>query len=259
MTEPVNAPVPPTEPNPAPAPAGTPAPVAPPPPAVNLSLTPEPIVPPAPAQPPAEPEVKFEPTGDVKMDIALAFFAKAGLKPGDEAVKLAQTGDFTLLKAHLSASGKAGWAEHVALAEQSFAEVSTAAKATADKVQAAVLGVFGGAEQWAEVQAWAREAADPDEAEQINAMFKAGPTQAKAAAVYLKQCFEAAGKAVTKQGAPALADHRTTPEPRGSDALGPKEFAKAVQELTRTHGSRAVDNNIPEYQALVRRRQAFRP
>ncbi len=256
MSEPTNVvPVEPVQ-GQAPAAAETPAQ------AVSLDVTPgaTPVVPtPAPAAPVEAPVAKFEPTGDVKMDIALAFFAKAGLKPEDEAVKLAQAGDFSLLKATLSAGAKAGWQEHVALAEASFTEATTKAKEVNDKTTAAVLGVFGGAEQWAEVQSWARENADDDEAAAINAMFKSGPLQAKAAAVYLKTVYEAAGKALTKTGVAAVADVRGVPEPRGTDALGPRDFAAAVSALVVKYGSRAVDNNIPEYQALVARRRAFRP
>lgn len=223
----------------------------------DLNIAPEGAKPPEEQAP--EPAAKFEKTGDVAMDIALEFFGKAGLKPTDPEVLAAQAGDFSLLKAKLAALNKPGWAEHVALAEGSFAAKANAAKETATKVTDAVYGVMGGEAQWKEVQAWARQHATPEEAAEVNAMFKAGPLQAKAAAVYLKTQFEAAGNRASKVGEQAAGDTRgAAPASAAGNALSPREFAAAVADLVRERGSRAVDGaGSPEYRALVARRKAY--
>lgn len=243
--------VPPVEGTPSPAPA----PQAP----VQLDLNaPAPVAPPV-APPPAEPApATFDPTGDPKMDVALAFFAKAGMKPDSPSVVAAQAGDFSLLKAELSAAGKPGWQEHVALAEASFQEASAAATAIKEKSSAAVLSVFDSPDQWNEVRTWAAGVADDAEKAQINAMFAAGPVAAKAAAMYLKQQFAAAGNVVAKTAPPAVAPNRSAPAPATGGTLTKQQFAQEVQELVRTKGSRVIDEAGPEYMALVRRRQAHR-
>lgn len=253
-----------TEANPTPAEPtpGTPPVAAPTPPVepvqLDLNAAPAPVAPPV-APPPAEPApATFDPTGDPKMDIALAFFAKAGLKPEDAAVTAAQKGDFTLLKATLAAKGSTGWQEHVALAEQSFQEVSAAAKEKGDKTQAAVLSVFDTPEQWGVVRQWAADNADDSEREQINAMFAAGPVAAKAAAVYLRAMYDKAGQVLERTAPPAVADTRGSAPPQAGATLTKQQFAAAVQDLVRTKGSRVVDEQHPEYLALVRRRQAHR-
>lgn len=251
-TAPTNAPSPATTPAPVPAAPAAPEPVAP----VTIGEpSPAPAVPVAPPTPDAEPEEKFAPSGDVALDVAYGFIGKLGIKPSDPAVKAAQAGDFSLIRAKLSAMGDkaAGWQEHVELAQNSYARAHAAATEAAKKTADAVYGVVGGKDTWEQVQTWASANATEEEKAELNASFAAGGLAAKAAARYLHDLWtKKSGQAGHKPAASANAG-ATAPEDTGP--ITAKEYSSAVADLTRKHAGRDI-SRLPEYRALQNRRSA---
>ncbi len=166
------------------------------------------------------------------------------------------TGNFDLISAHLATLGdKArGWEQMVALAKDAYDRSETAKAETAQKVSDAVVQVAGNAETWAEIRNWAAKNADPDEKAAINAMFDAGPVQARAAAVMLKNLYQAAGgtvvnpKSATRDGAGG--------QPTSQGPLSAKDYSNEVRALHAKLGTRMETS--PEYAALRQRYAASR-
>lgn len=203
---------------------------------------------PTPIEPPAA-------TGDAGLDVALAFFAKAGIGKDNAALKhAAETGDFALLKAELATKNLPGWEQHVALAEQAEGRIKAKAESTKAEAKATILKAVGGEEQWVAIRDWAAANATPDERKEINAALAAGGFQAKAAAEYLAARYAKAGpkdaKPAMKPGASSL------PAPNGS-ALSPRQYAAEVEKLAQKVGNHRVTDS-PEYKALQARRLAWR-
>jgi hypothetical protein len=203
---------------------------------------------PEPVEPPAA-------TGDAGLDVALAFFAKAGIGKDNAALKhAAETGDFALLKAELATKNLPGWEQHVALAEQAEGRIKAKAESTKAEAKATILKAVGGEEQWVAIRDWAAANATHDERKEINAALAAGGFQAKAAAEYLTARYAKAGpkdaKPAMKPGASPL------PAPNGS-ALSPRQYAAEVEKLAQKVGNHRVTDS-PEYRALQARRLAWR-
>lgn len=201
--------------------------------------------------------VEYAETGDPGLDMCLSFIGSLGIKEDDPAMQKAVAGDFSLLEAKLSVLGdKAkGWERHLALGKQAYERMDNDSKAQAKAVSDAVVGVCGNAEAWATVRAWATANADETEKKAINAMFAAGPVQARAAAVMLRQAYEQAdGTTVTP--AKAAKDPGGSQGGAANGALSPKDYTKAVQELHRKLGNNM--DSSPEYAQLQARRAAYR-
>lgn len=204
--------------------------------------------------------VVYDTTGDPGMDMALGFVGKLGLLPAHPAMVKAAEGDFTFLKAHLaSLGGKAtGWEQHIALAEQSWDRNVKAAEALNKTIAATVHAAAGGQVNWTSIETWAKANADPKERETINTMLAAGPVQARAATLMLRQMYEAAGGTTVNPANPLKG---ATPSAGGGGSslspLSPKEYGAAVSELnSRKPG--AVDRGDPEYKQLQQRALAYR-
>lgn len=233
----------------APAADPAPAPVIDP----KLSAEPAPANPQAAAADPAgEAEtVSYDKTGDVGLDMALDFVGKLGIKSDHPAMAATATGDFSLIKAHLASMGdKAqGWEQFVALAEASYTRQTQEAETQAKAISAAVVAVAGTPEAWAAIKDWASKNATADEKSAINAMFDAGPVQARAAAIMLRDLHaKAAGTTVNPKSAvrkDASADTVTT------GALNQREYAAEVRKLHAKLGTRMEQSQ--EYAALRQR------
>ena len=267
MSDAVNAPAAPapapaiTAPAPAAAPASpAPAPAAP----LNIDAPAAPATPPV-APPAASPSpapaagapapIEYEPTGDPAFDLFLGFIGKQGYGPDSAAIKAAEAGDFSLLKAELALKGdKAqGWEQLVALGEKTYSTKLAETKAKAEADAKLVSESVGGAEKWAEIQAWAVANAEPAERAAVNAALSAGGIAAKAMALYLGQLY--AGTNPPKQGANAL-PNGGTPGSAASDALSPQQYAKEVQALYAKNRGRI--DGTPEYEALRARAARYR-
>lgn len=243
----------------APAPAAAPAaPLAP----LEIpSVAPEAPVAEAPAPvadvTPESKPVVYEKTGDVGLDVALDFIGKFGFGPEHPAVKAAQDGDFTLLKAQLGANPKAlGWEGMVALAQRSQ---ETTAKATQEKIAkdvAAIHGAVGGAENWNAISAWAASNAEPAERAEVNAVLKGGGLAAKAMASWLAGRYAAAADTVKEPGS-VTQPGASRPAPASSvTGLSASGYSTEVQALSaKYHGN--IDGR-PEYTALQNRRELGR-
>lgn len=252
-----------------PAAPATPA-AAPSTPAPELNVTPgqpaAPVAEPAPLSIDAPPEetlevagVTYEPTGDPVLDLALDFVGRMGFKPEHPAMQAASEGKFDLLKAEMKKLGdKAnGWEKFVAAGEAAYKNGLSAKETAAAKTREAVMSVMGDEPTWTAVQAWAAANADPAEKVAVNAGLAAGGVQAKAMALYLKQCFDNAGgksAGVERGASPVRSQTNAAP---GSSALSPRAYVQEVQALRAKLVGRDVESSA-EYQALQSRRMAWR-
>jgi len=231
-------------------PADPPAPVVPPADDLNLG-TPAPVVPPTP-----EPEPDIPDTGDPALDLALQFYAKAGIKADDPALLKAQSGDFTLLEAKLSVLGdKAkGWERFLALGKNAYASAKTQADTKAAAARADIVKVVGGDEEWKKIREWAATNATPEEKEAATAALRQGGLVAKAMAKYLQQGYQASDGAV-KKPAPAV-NEGASGKPVGDKPLTAQAYAMEVQKLRAQLGNN-IDSS-PQYKSLQARRLAAR-
>lgn len=257
-------------PAPAPAPVAAPAPApAPAPVATDISAEPAVVAPavapatePATATPAPAGPVSYEPTGDPGLDMALGFVGKLGIPASDPAMVAAEQGNFALLKAKLALLGdKAqGWEQVIALGETAIAGLKAKADARQKATQDAILSAFGedrdaATKQWGEVQAWARENAEPEERAAVNAALSAGGIAAKAMAAYLRGLH---GKHPSATVEPAVVTKiGGNGSSADSAALSPAAYKAAVHELRGKLGG-ALDSS-PEYRALQARRMMWRP
>lgn len=216
-----------------------------------------PVVPVAPVvEAPTDGVVEYQPTGDVGLDMALAFVGKAGIGSEHPAMKAAEAGDFSILKATLAAKGVQGWEQFVALGEAAYARTTTEAKAKAEVAREAIYKEAGGKDAWAAVQQWASTNATPEEKASINAMLNQGGLAAKSAVQYLVGAYGKANNVVVNP-ADAAPNASRTPVPTDANApLSAKDYAVAVQALNNKLNGRLEGSR--EYEALQRRRSAFR-
>lgn len=195
--------------------------------------------------------VSYEPTGDVGMDMALSFVGKLGLGMDHPAMAATLQNDFGPLRAFLATLGDkaTGWEAMVNLAEdrnKAFGEkAATAAKA----INTAVSSVLG--ESQKDILAWASKAATPEEKRSINAMLRADPVQARAAAATLLQAYQAAGGTVVTPASAVRDPSGGNPDKQSLGRIGNKEFAVEAGKLSRRFGP--AYQKTPEYAALSRR------
>lgn len=200
--------------------------------------------------------VQYSKTGDPGLDMALGFIGKLGIGPDHPAVKAAQSGDFTFIKAELASRGEkaTGWEQFVALAERSYESTVKQAQESAAKTRALVEDAVGGAENWKEIQAWAKQNADPAERAQINSMLNQGGIAARAAAKLLGELY--AQQAAVKEPANAASNVRSKAA-ASNGALSPAEYQTELKALVAKIGAHRVGDSA-EYQQLQQRRRAFR-
>jgi hypothetical protein len=242
--------------------ADEPAPAAPP--VVPEKQEPAPAVPKpvedvldlTPKAPEPEPEEELPDTGDPALDLALQFYAKAGIKADDPALIKAQAGDFTLLEAKLSVMGdKAkGWERFLALGKNAYTAAKTQAETKAAAAKADIVKVVGGDEEWNKVREWATVNASPEEKQAATDALRSGGIVAKAMAKYLHQAYQASAGTV-KTPANAVKEGASG-KPTADAPLTAAMYAKEVQALSAKLNGR-LDGN-PAYKNLQARRLAAR-
>ena len=235
---------------------GAAAPAAPPV-APDVPTAPE-AQPAAPAKEPEAGKATYEKSGDPGLDFAIDFVSGLGIAADDPAYKAAEQGNFDLLRVKLATMGdKArGFEAVLAVAEKAYESLASDRDAKVTARAELVHQEAGGEQEWAAVREWAKQAAEPAEKAEINAMLNGGPIAAKAAVQYLKSMYSAASgtsnppaKAVPASAGAGGAGGRNGP-------MSPTDYKAAVQELSRKLGPR-IDES-PEYRVLQSRRQAWR-
>lgn len=208
------------------------------------------------AEPAGPVVIEFNSTGDSGLDMALGFFGKLGLGPGDAAFDAATAGDFSMLKAKLGQLGaKAqGYEGFVALAEQSYAKNAETHKAKVAKDTAAVIAEAGGEAQWKAIQTWASANAEPEEKAAVNAALKQGGVAAKAMAAWLAGKYAKAQGTTVEPTAEVTAEGAASRAGASSGALSAKQYA-AECAAARAKLGYAFDGSR-EYQSLQARRVA---
>jgi hypothetical protein len=198
--------------------------------------------------------IEFNPTGDAGLDMALGFFGKLGLGPGDKAFDAAANGDFAMLKAKLGQLGNkaTGYEGFVALAEQAYAKGAEANKSKVAKDVAAIHAAVGGADQWKAIQAWASANADPHEKAEVNAALRSGGVAAKAMAQWLAGKY-AKADGTTIEPADVVVPGGAGKAPASANgALSAKDYAAEVQAARQKLGYKF--DGSKEYAALQARR-----
>jgi hypothetical protein len=202
-------------------------------------------------------EIRYEETGDPKLDVALAFFGRAGIDADHPALKAAIDGDFDLLEAYLEEKGVPGWQSHIKLAKESHAHfLEQRAEGEAKIVEAVTktlekVGYTN--EQWGEAIAWARENADPGEIEELNAMM-AKPLSAKAAVAYLTGLHSEATnveRAPAKVAVKEEASARSGKPVASNEPISRAQFAQQAEKLAKSYGPDYM--STPEYKQLRQR------
>jgi hypothetical protein len=200
--------------------------------------------------------VEFEPTGDVGLDMALAFIGKQGISETHPAMVAATKGDFSILKAELAAKGAAGWEQFVALGETAYQRKAADAAATAAKTREAVIAAAGGEQEWLAVQKWASANATPEEKAQINGLLNQGGVAAKGAVQYLLSAYSRANNVVVDPRDATSGASRGGIPNADNGPLSPRAYADAVQQLNVKLRGRIEGSQ--EYATLQARRNAFR-
>lgn len=205
----------------------------------------------------AEGEVyEYTSTGDVGLDMALAFVGKAGISEKHPGMIAAQNGDFSILKATLAAKGVAGWEQFVALGEQAVAKRTAAQTEAKNAVKKMVVEAAGGEQEWADVQKWASANATPEEKAEINALLNKGGVSARGAVTYLMNAYAKAGNVIVNPADPTANAGRGGKGEGANAPLSPREYGIEVAKLNGKLGGRLEGS--PEYAKLQARRQAFR-
>lgn len=205
----------------------------------------------------------YEPTGDSKLDMTLAFVGKHGFGPGHPAMVAAVNGDFSLLKAQLAEKGVAGADAYIALGEAAYQTMHAENEKRRAEDKKAVEDTVGGAENWEAIKDWASKNADEGEKTAISALLSKGGMEAKIAATFLAVNFQKAngGELPTKEtdgAGPAAATAAGAPT-AATNALSPREYGKAVAEARAAHSNRSGPfEQSPAYVKLVERRSRWR-
>ena len=221
----------------APAPAPAPAPAQKPEPAPEPEETPEPI--------------EYEKTGDATLDYVLSYIGEQGLDHDNPAVKAALSGDFAQLEVELLKKGAVGADKIIDLAQRSFEKYQEEEQSNLAETGKALIEIAGGEDQWEEVVTWAKDNAEPEEKEEINALLQKGGISAKIAAQFLVSSYRntQGTEFEGKSAAPAAAT------PAASAPSGPisrVEFAKEAERLYRKVGEGY--QKTPQYRQLAQRR-----
>lgn len=181
--------------------------------------------------------VVYDETGDPGLDLALSFIGGLGIAGDDPVMVAAANGDFSLLEAKLSAMGNEakGWEKHVALGKQAFERQLNAFKKEQSKSLSICHQIAGGDKQWNEIVKWAGTVASVEEKAALNAMFDAGPIQARMAAQSLVSAYRDAKGTTIAPANPAPAASGAAPAVQKT--LTAADYAREVDSLYRKMGN----------------------
>ena len=225
-----------------------------------------PATPAAPQSTPAAPEVeqgtfgevvRYEPTGDSNLDLALAFVGKHGLGPEHPAIVAATKGDFGPLRAMMAEKNVPGWEAHIALAEKGYADHVRAEAEKTVAIQQICVNAAGGEQEWSDVLAWASANAEPHEKEAVNAALAQGGVVAEAMAAFLVNGYRnAPGTSYSPRESAVKPDAARGAATASGGALSPSEYGRAVAELRARLGTKFDQSQ--EYRQLQQRRAMYR-
>lgn len=201
--------------------------------------------------------IKYEETGDAKLDLALDFFGRNGLDADHPAIQAAVNGDFGLLEAFLDEKGAAGWKSYVALAKEAHANAMEKTKDADAKITDAVaksLEQYGyTTEQWGEVIQWIRTES-PEDVPEINKILASGPLGARAITAFILTNHREATGTEYKPQASAVKEESGANAAAARQELSPitkSEFAREAEKLARSFGPDYMSSK--EYRTLRQR------
>lgn len=201
----------------------------------------------------------YDPTGDSKLDMTLAFVGKHGFGPGHPAMVAAVNGDFSLLRAQMAEKGVPGADAYIALGEASYQSMHAENEKRRGADKEAVEKAVGGAEQWVAIQEWAGKEASEEEKGPLKEMLGKGGQHAIIAAGWLASQYQrATGGIPETEGAGPAAATGTTTSAATNGSLSPQAYAEAVQSARAQHKGREAFETSPAYNALRERRLRFK-
>jgi hypothetical protein len=190
---------------------------------------------------------------DPGLSYTLKFLATNGFNAESPAVQAAFNGDFSLLKAEMSAKGIAGWEQALALGEQSYQRAVEAKGATDEQVGGIVTEI---AEQfgvdWEAAVAHVSTAAKPEEKTALNGLL-ADPATAHIAAHYIASAFINNGDTEIEPQARATTDAPRAVQAQGGAPLSRREYTAEMGKLRQSLGDDYMHS--PQAQALYKRLQ----
>jgi len=195
--------------------------------------------------------VVYDETNDPGLNVALSFIGNLGIAGDHPAMVAAANGSFAMLEAELATKGDAakGWEQIVALGKAAYEKQAAEVTAQQEATNKAVFAVAGGEANWKALVAWAGQKADPQEKAALNAMFDAGPIQARIAAESILRAY---------QGATGTTINPANPASNASGVAATAPVRMSAQdyhaEVTKLHSKlgNAIDTS-PEYAALKQR------
>lgn len=202
-----------------------------------------------PASPTTGEAFAYDPTGNAGLDLALDFVGGLGYGDQHPAIIAAQSGDFSQLEVALKDNAQAG--KYLALAKEAYQQFSSQRSADAAALRTFAEKAAGGAENWNQVDEWAKATASPEELQSINEAIRAGGLTANAVISFLVQQYNQTN---TPNKAPANpVNSNASAAVAASGALTAAEFREATQRLQQANGFRDI-SAMPEYAALQQRR-----
>lgn len=208
-----------------------------------------------PPNPDTSQEFSYDPTGDAGLDYALNFIGKLGYGDAHPAVKAAQSGDFSLLRAELATKGVAGSDAVLALAEQAYTRFAAEDAKKAEELAGFAAQAAGSADNWAVVRAWAAQEATPQEKAQVNAALSQGGLVAQGVISQLVALYQQR-HTLPKDAADVAKPGAVGTAAPSNEPMTAKAYAQAVEALRQKLGNRTEDS--PEYAALQSQRLAAR-
>lgn len=187
---------------------------------------------------------------DPGLNYAMRFLAGNGFDAANPAVEAAFGGDFSLLKAELSAKGIQGWEQALGLAEQSYDRHVKEGEASAAKVGEIVTGVATArGVDWEAAVAHVGKTANADERTAINTLL-GNPATAHIAAQFITGAFMESGDGEYAPAARAVGDATKTHQGQGGQ-LSRREYTAELSKLRESIGDSYMSS--PQAAALFRR------
>ena len=195
--------------------------------------------------------VQYAETGDATLDYVLGYVGSYGLGPDHPAIKAAQAGEFAQLEVELAKLDAKGYDKVLDLARRSYDGYSTKEQEKSKQTAETLHQIAGGEEQWAEVQSWAAENAEPEEKEVINHLLSQGGFGARVAGQFLTAAYRESTGTEFKGKPAASQDVAPKPAQQANTPITRRELAAEGQKLYRKYGNDYMKSQ--EYQALAKR------
>lgn len=174
----------------------------------------------------------FDPVGDRSLNAGLKLLARAGVKADSHAMQQAQEGNFGPLQAVLNHIGFEDADITLQLMEDAYNRFQASEKAERDSLDRDFEKIAGGKAELKALQAWVKEAADPEELAEFESDIKAGGRVARLAMERAKYLHMIQGMQASQepQESESFQEAAGTPSRRLGGSASPQEQFKSPTE-----------------------------